>query len=164
MAEALGELTRPTPTGPRSLASSIRLQMRKVSWFSARNASPSGLWPLMLPLFHSTHVLWSSIGLQLTIRLCPCHFISRFLAPDRLESMLFTTGLQSPGIPETHRLPLYSGFSEEDHVLVPCRFPSLNQVRRMEIWSDLLLSCDNTGMISTRRDCLECRGLRKYSK
>lgn len=101
VAEALGELTTPTPTAPRILESSHRLQMGKVSWFNALNASPSGLWLLVLPLFPRTHLLWRSIGLRLTRRLRPCPFISRFLASDLLESMLFTTGLQSPGIPET---------------------------------------------------------------
>lgn len=135
--------------------------MGKVSWFNAINASPSGLWLLGLPLFPPHPSIVENIGLRLTSRLSPCPFISRFLAPDLLESMLFTTGLQSPGIPETRRLPLYFA---EDRVLAPGLFPSLNQFRRMGMWSDLFLNCDNTGPISMRTDCLECRGLCKYSK
>ena len=160
-AEALGELTTPTPTAPRippqaSDGESLLVQRHKRLSLRplAVSAAPLSLHPSIV----------ENIGLRLTRLLRPCPFISRFLAPDLLESMLFTTGLQSPGIPETRRLPLYSGFSKEDRVLVPCRFPSLNQVRRMGIWSDLFLSCDNPGPISTRTDCLECRGLRKYSK
>lgn len=90
MAEDLGELTTPIPTAPRILESSHRLQMGKVSWFNAINASPSGLLLLsVLPLYPSTHLLWRSTGLRLTVRLCPCHFISSFLASHLLESMIY---------------------------------------------------------------------------
>lgn len=89
MAEALGELTTPTPTASRILESSHRLQMGKVSWFNAINASPSDLLLLVLPLYPSTHLLWRSTGLRLTVRLRPCHFITSFLASHLLESMIY---------------------------------------------------------------------------
>lgn len=130
---------------PRILESSHRLQMGEV-WYNATNSSSVSLLLLVMPLSHNIHLLWRNS--TPTHHLLPCHSISCFLAPD-----LLVTKSRDP-----------KSFIEEDSLLVPCHFPSLNPARRMGIWSDLFLSFSKTGTISTRTDCLECCGPHKHSK